>query len=37
MNLLLGGVIGVVIDVVSGSVYAFYPDNVSVNLVKIND
>jgi len=33
-NIILGGVIGVMIDVVSGSVYAFYPNNVSVNLIK---
>jgi hypothetical protein len=34
-NIILGGIIGIVIDCASGSVYAFSPDNISVNLSKI--
>lgn len=32
-NILIGGIIGIVIDVCDSSCYAFYPDNVTQNLV----
>jgi len=35
-NILLGGIIGVVIDCATSSAYAFSPDNITINLTELD-